>query len=220
MQENQIRMPLSETSKMPRVFRQNVLFICVFTVIFQSLYFPFFFIRRRHALQQICTLPRYLFHIILMIVGVVLPIVGTGSFSFYTALKTGTLNQERTLSQILSMMEEYDATFRMLHHLGYIIALLCFIFVLVDLLVLLSDVLRRLKLRFPKFLQYTPYIFIGVAFFHVVIAVLAIQYRLDDIALSWFVITQMLLGVALVMTHMYITNIYVLIRAFQVKKES
>lgn len=217
MQEQKIHMPVPEMKPIPKVFRQNIMRICIFATLFQPLYFPVFVYNRRKALKEGGFLPRYLFHILLPIIGVSINMVMFGLFYLFTVQSL--IPEQRTFANIMAIVESDHSVWFIASQISLIVALLCFVIVIIDMTASMSEVLKRLKVRFPQYLHNAPYIFAGVSFLYTLSEVMLIQGASDQ-AMVFVVMMQILFVISLILVHMYITNVYMLMRALQIKKES
>lgn len=222
MNKNRIKIPSSEVMKLPKIFRQNIFQICIFSLFFQTLYYPVFLYKRRKTMQDICKMPRYKFHYILPFIGLGVQIVIKLVISTIVSREISseqliTANSQIDFSELIRIVTlKYDR-FVMIDHLGYIFALLCFAVAMIDLLVVVSELLKNLRVQFPKMIHYTPYVFTIVSFGYIIISTLSMQNRVY--APTFNLVLETLFIVSLILAHMYLMNTYMLLRTVQIKKE-
>lgn len=210
----------TEIKPIPKVFRRNILLICIFTTLFQPLYFPFFLYARRKALQDEMKFPRYWFQLILPIIGVAVSIVTFGVFYIVeTVPKIRLLNSgELSFENVTLALDYHHSIFGIMSQIGYIVALLCFVVAVIDMLAMMYDMLTRLKIKFPKYVHYTPHVFTGVGFLYILSEVMMLSYPADSMLPSFFILVQIIFVVSVVLVHMYIVNVYMVMRAVHIKK--
>lgn len=224
MSEKRLRMPIPNLNEMNKAFRQNIFVITLLSTLFGVWYYAVFMYQRRKALQEVIQLPRYKTHVTVPFVGLGLIVVVNLLMAVFISTQEILPNYKLALSDLEAygqlvdgIVAKYGTMFEFIVHVAYMIALLCFIMVAVDIFVLLLEKLKKLNIQFPKVIQYAPYIFTGVAFLYVFAETL-LYNRSDQGAGAILLITHVLFISSVILFHVYMMNVYILFRTLLTQK--
>lgn len=201
--------------KLPRVFRQNILLIFIFSVVGAVFYYPFFLFNRSKQLVKLQNIKRKYFYLITPFVGLItifiLNVVLVVVISNKENIPLGEFSSIKNLIDVLNNGKYPFAT--IINQVGLIFALLCFVVPLSDLLIQLSEKMKKIKTKFPKLIANTPAIFTTVGFLHIFIEVLKI--KVISQASGIYILTNSIFAVTIVLSHIYLINVYVLFTAIK-----
>lgn len=224
MKEKRVRMPISKSIQISKVFRQNILFIGLFSALFTVFYYPIFLFRRRKALREVNAFPRYWFQSIFPFVAlgigfitqcvVYLGVSARVLLPVKEQVELGQISMDQLATKIL---QDYGGVLNMTSRIITVGILLCFVIATVDMLVVVSERLQGMRVRFPKVIHHTPYVFTISAFLYIIVEALQMSgYRDMSVLLM---IVQVVFIVSLMLVHLYLMNVYVLFQTIQMKKE-
>lgn len=212
-----------EKLNLPKAFRSNILFIMIFSALFQVFYYPFFFYKRRKALQQSMKIKRYALHIAIPFCGFALFLLANFAIATIVGVKEGMLHQDEIIAGtftsadiVNTMLDKYGTLVHTVTQVGYVTALLCFVLPAIDLLVLLSEHVKSLRVKFPKLLHHTPVIFTVGAFIHIFLEVFQLGFMQELQLVNR--IAQFLFCILVVLFHIYLANVYLLTQTFSISK--
>lgn len=220
MIDKNIQFPVSKKTQIARVFRQKAYWIAFLSVFFTHIYYPFFLYRRRKALKEVVSISRYYFHVLFPLIVMGVSVLISFGITLYfclielsmhmTEIDSGKMTTQMLLENLLGN-NVLNTSLRILN----IIALLSFIGAMIDILVLLSEKLQKIRVHFPKFLHYTPIFFTISAFVYALASAVALNPSKE--AQTLLMMSQIIFIVSLISVHLYLKNSYILFRTFQIE---
>lgn len=201
--------------KIPRVFRQNVLLIFIFSMVISVLYYPFFLFNRSKHLTRLQNVKRKYFYLITPFIGV------AAMFIVSTVLVVMVANKENvSLADFSSVKTLVDVVssgkypvYAIANQVVRIFALLCFVVPLSDLLIQLSEKMKKIRAAFPKLIANTPAIFTIVGLLYVFAEVIRIRGVAHFSGV--YILMKSIFVVAVVLSHIYLANVYLLFTAIK-----
>lgn len=201
--------------KVPRVFRQNVLLIFIFSMVISVLYYPFFLFNRSKQIGKIIKLKRKCFYLITPFIGILAMFVVSSVLIVVISRKENiSLEELSTVSTLLDVTSSGKYSFYgIATQVSRIFALLCFIIPLSDLLIQLSEKMKQVRTGLPKVVANTPTIFTITGLCYTLLQVTKINAPAHLTGV--YVLANAIFVTIIVLSHIYLVNVYVLFAAIK-----
>lgn len=201
--------------KLPRVFRQNILFIFMGSMLISVFYYPFFLFNRGKYLIRLQNMKRKYLNLIMPFIGLITMFIVSAILVVVISRKENVqLDEISSVRHLVDVVSNGKYPFyTVANQVARIFALLCFVVPLSDLLIQLSEKMKNVKAILPKIIANTPAIFTIVGLLYVLSEVLQIEKIAHVTGMS--IVMETIFVTSIVLSHIYIVNVYVLFTAIK-----